>query len=289
MKKDTAAVAEEVKVAAVEAPVLEEGFEGLDDMGIEATVTSLPFVSLLQALSPAVSSGEVEGARAGLLINSMTSELYGQSLEVIVYRPWRSRCIMPPREEGSFPICSTLDMKQGIHQDLGLKDCATCELKGISNDSCRDQYWFIVAPANDPSNLMRMNMWKSSAPAGRKLLSLIAAESRKYAAKAKGIYQLKFKIESKKVTSKTGNVYYVFDVSAAGMVDESISINDTLRPTFHEASALYAAHKEHFDDLIKNGGHSSSEVNEDDFAHTLEAAAAQANSESTDEDGAGLM
>lgn len=72
-----------------------EGFEGQtqDDLAI-------PFLALLQDLSPQVTDGTIPNAKAGLLFNTVTEELLGESVEFIP--GLRQRCFVEwvPRKQG---------------------------------------------------------------------------------------------------------------------------------------------------------------------------------------------
>ena len=81
-KKETAvetAVENEVIVAQNNLPIAAISFEEDSGAGIEQADSSsfaIPFITMLQAQSPAVVDETVEGAKAGLFINSITNELY---------------------------------------------------------------------------------------------------------------------------------------------------------------------------------------------------------------------
>lgn len=60
---------------------------------------AIPFILCLQPLSPVVVDGTVEGAKAGLFMNSVTNELY-EKLEVIPCSFRRSFLRWTPREKG---------------------------------------------------------------------------------------------------------------------------------------------------------------------------------------------
>lgn len=51
--------------------------------GVDKDSYAIPFLGILQPLSPAVVDGTVDGAKAGLWINSVTNELFGDSVIII--------------------------------------------------------------------------------------------------------------------------------------------------------------------------------------------------------------
>lgn len=51
--------------------------------GVDKDSQAIPFLTILQPLSPIVVDSKVEGAKAGLLANSVTNELFGESAYII--------------------------------------------------------------------------------------------------------------------------------------------------------------------------------------------------------------
>lgn len=76
-----------------------------DSTGFEQTTgadLTVPFVSVLQALSPAVTDEEPEGARPGMLINSVTRELYDADKGIVFQPAYYETTYVEwiPREDG---------------------------------------------------------------------------------------------------------------------------------------------------------------------------------------------
>ena len=73
-------------------------FGGVDGFsGVDSTTSSVPFIKLMQAISPELNKKKpeyVEGAQSGMFINNITKEAYGEVLRIIpvlferVYVEW---------------------------------------------------------------------------------------------------------------------------------------------------------------------------------------------------------
>lgn len=72
-----------------------EGFEGTSIKDL-----SIPFINVLQSLSPEVADGTIEGAKAGDLLNSVTGEILKQPLIVIPIEKEESWVEWVPRTKG---------------------------------------------------------------------------------------------------------------------------------------------------------------------------------------------
>lgn len=77
-----------------------EGFEGADKDSF-----AIPFLAILQKMSPQVDEGDgayIEGAKAGMIFNTVTQELYDgkTGVEVIPCKPHRSFIEWVPRDGG---------------------------------------------------------------------------------------------------------------------------------------------------------------------------------------------
>lgn len=85
MKKEVAVVEQVTSLAVVNEAMFADGEAG---MGFE-TVTSknmaIPFIKLLQALSPQVKKGgsKIEGAEVGMFYNTVTQEVYGTQIRIV--------------------------------------------------------------------------------------------------------------------------------------------------------------------------------------------------------------
>lgn len=209
-------------------PVEEEssGIEGFEEDSL--SLTSYPILTLAQALTPETSV-EDSGIRAGMLMNSVTREPIGKSLEVIVYKMWRSLCKMPPRADGSFPLCYSVDRVQGSTNGK----CAACPYMQSTKDRCKDQHYFVIAPADEPNNIMRMIMWKSSSPEGRKLSNILKAECSRH---QRNIWGVTVNISSVQEESKQGAKYFVFKVSPGRVLTKEEEAE--LRPNYVLATSL---------------------------------------------------
>lgn len=73
-----------------------EADAGLGTEGVDKDSQAIPFLAVLQALSPAVADGTVEGAKPGMLMNTVTNELMDSAVIVPVafqrrYVEWAPR------------------------------------------------------------------------------------------------------------------------------------------------------------------------------------------------------
>ena len=73
-----------------------EADAGMGTEGVDKDSQAIPFLAVLQALSPAVADGTVEGAKPGMLMNTVTNELMGSAVIVPVafqrrYVEWAPR------------------------------------------------------------------------------------------------------------------------------------------------------------------------------------------------------
>lgn len=78
-----------------------DGGVGFDE-GVDAGAYAIPFLSILQALSPQVQRGKPEqipGAQPGMLFNTVTKELF-ETVQVSVLRRTHTFCVWTPRDDG---------------------------------------------------------------------------------------------------------------------------------------------------------------------------------------------
>lgn len=244
------------------APAVEEetlGREGFEEE--EVRLSNLPVITVTQSLTPEVVEGEIEGMKPGILMNSVTKEPLGVLQKMRIYRMWNARVMLPPRGEGNFPICSSVDGKTGSKYGR----CAACMHKGISSSSCRDQGYFIGALADEPESLVRLIMWKSSRTSGRKLVKLLTDESKKHDTP---IYSVVVNvIAAKRRNEKQNATYWIMDVeldSTTTDIDELKAI----RPYFLEACELRERNISEFNAYLEQAKAEATE--EEEFGKTLE-------------------
>lgn len=214
--------------------------EGFEDS--EVTLTSYPVITIAQSSTPEIQDG-AEGLSLGCLMNSVARNSLGSEMEVVVYKAWKSRVLMPPREQGSFPICYSVDGAVGSKG----KKCSTCPHISFGKDNCRDQVYLLVAPVNDPTNIFRLIFWKTSATMGKKFLKIAQAEGQK---KGIPLYGMTFKLSTlKKRNEAQKSTYYVFNIELANFLDKATYLG--LRSTFLVANDLRNKNVETFYEFIE--------------------------------------
>lgn len=274
MAKTTKTTDEEVQgLGAVDQ--VEEGFgrEGFEEE--EVRLSNLPVLTVTQSLTPEVVDGEIPGMKAGILMNSATKEPLGVSQKVRIYRLWNARVMLPPRGEGSFPICSSVDGKTGSKYG----NCAGCPRKGFTADSCRDQGYFIGALESDPTQLIRLIMWKSSRANGRKLVKILSDKSKEHNTP---IYSVVVTVSAvKKKNEKQNATYWVMDVEFDSVTTDMEELKG-IRPNFLEASELRERNIAEFAALVEQLKAEATEA--DEFGKTVEDAEEGADAVSADAD-----
>lgn len=272
MAKTTKTTDEEVMVAT---QVEEEGFgrEGFEEE--EVRLSNLPVLAVTQSLTPEVVDGEIPGMKAGILMNSATKEPLGVSQKVRIYRLWNARVMLPPRGEGNFPICSSVDGKTGSKYG----NCAGCPRKGFTQDSCRDQGYFIGALESNPSQLIRLIMWKTSRANGRKLVKILSDKSKEHNTP---IYSVVVTVSAeKKKNEKKNATYWIMDVEFDSVTTDIEELKE-IRPYFLEASELRERNIAEFAALVEQLKAESAES--DEFGKTVEDVEEGTEVEQTDAD-----
>jgi hypothetical protein len=236
--------------------------EGFEDS--EVTLTSYPVITIAQSSTPEIQEG-TEGLSLGCLMDSVARTSLGSEMEIVVYKAWKSRVLMPPREQGSFPLCYSVDGAMGSKG----KECSTCPHVRFGKDNCRDQVYLLVAPVNDPKNIFRLIFWKTSATMGKKFLKIAQAEGNK---RGIPLYGMTFKLTTaKKRNEAQKSTYFVFNIELANFLDKTVYLG--LRPTFLVANDLRNNNVKTFYDFIeavKNPSVDEGEVPaEDEYATGL--------------------
>lgn len=190
------------------------GMEGFEESAI--TLQTLPILALAQSQTPEVVEGEIEGLKAGVLMNNTTKMPLGSEIELIAYKLWPGRTKFPPRGDNGPIECFSPDGVCG--RTYG--KCAECGFRDFSlKDKCQDQKFFVVAPVDNPHELYRLIFSKSNFKVGKTLENTLKAECQK---NKFPIYGVKFKLTTKRVKNESSNSYYfVFEVKPSGLVDKA--------------------------------------------------------------------
>lgn len=214
------------KAAAAQDNMELEGFEEQ-----ELTIQSLPVLALAQSQTPEVAEGEIEGLKAGVLMNNVTKQPLGDSLELIVFKMWTGRTKFPPRGDNGPIECWSPDNTTGITYG----DCKTCAFASFDiKDRCLEQNFFVVGLANNPRELYRLIFAKSNKRTGETLGKTLRIECSKTQSP---IYGVKILLTTKRVKNEKANAYYyVYEVKPNGMVEDDKLAE--LRPIFLELTEL---------------------------------------------------
>lgn len=236
MSKTTGQVQEVVEeVLAADSEINEmEGFE--EDA---LTLQSIPVMALAQSQTPEVVEGEIEGLKAGVLMNSTTKQPMGDKVEVVVYKMWVGRTKFPPREDNGPIECYSPDGVKG--RTYG--ECKTCAFSDFNlKDRCLEQNFFLVAPVDNPSEVYRLIFAKSNKRAGQTLVNTLRSECAKT---KRPIYGVKIAISTKRVKNEKANAYYyVFETKVAGLIEKDAFLD--YRPTFLQMTEIRKASLEDF-------------------------------------------
>ena len=217
MSKENEAVKESMEL---------EGFEEQ-----ELTIQSLPVLALAQLQTPEVQDGSIEGLKAGVLMNNVTKQPIGETVELIVFKMWNGRTKFPPRGENGPLECWSPDTITGITYG----ECKNCAFAAFDmKDRCLEQNFFIVGRADNPRELYRLIFAKSNKKTGEMLGKTLRIECSKTKSP---IYGVKIILSTKRVKNEKQNAYYyVFEVKPSGMVTEDQLAE--LRPIFLELTEL---------------------------------------------------
>lgn len=151
------------------------------DEGVDAGAYAIPFLLVLQALSPCVQAGKpefIDEARPGMLLNSVTKELF-TAIDVSVVRRTHTLCVWNKREDGAGFIREYEATPEAMlqYQDLPMDD----KNRRISKDDeeiteHRNFYCQIIRNGGATEPLL-VSMAKSQLKTAREWNSLIAMRS----------------------------------------------------------------------------------------------------------------
>lgn len=209
-----------------------EGFN-LDDFieGAELTLSQIPTLKLIQALTPEVTSGEYPDIRPGMFIDDVTKEVIGTDVEFRLVMMWRQRVKFPPRESGQTAIeCSCPTVSKGAVGDIGTTygHCKTCNFYNFdSKEHCNAQYTLVVALDNDPNKLYRIIVSRTSASAGKNFSDAFATQYNRFAKYRLPLFMFRGVLSAKKAKNNKINATY--------FVNELKVIPETEVPTMEES------------------------------------------------------
>lgn len=194
---------------------------GSEDVGMQDII--LPRIDVLQAISPQVKKKDpkyIEGAEQGQIFNTVTGELYGDSLVFIPVKFVREFIIWKDREagggfKGAFP---TAHEAEDAMRDLEPEDVPVCEIV-----ETHVHYVLLVKPDGRLEEAV-LSMAKSKRKISKKLNTLVQLGTGDRFARA-------YKLSAVEAESAKGE-YWSFDVSPVGWVSEA---------QYHKGEAVYKA------------------------------------------------
>lgn len=193
----------------------QDGGVGFDE-GLDAGAYAIPFLGLLQGLSPAVTRGTpeyIEGAAPGLIINSVTKEI-SEHVIVSVVRRTHTICRWTPRDAGGgfigeseADVQSLRELESITPDDKGrrIKD-------GVEYTEHRNFYVQIIKPdtAAEPALI---SMTKSQLKHARQWNTLIGLKSARAANGMPVSISEQWKLGASLQKNKKGDQWYGWSIS----------------------------------------------------------------------------
>jgi hypothetical protein len=111
------------------------GFEN-----VKASDTIVPRIAVAQAISPQVTKGDpsrIEGLEVGQFFNTVTEEIYGETVNVTPLLEFPSRIFFPPRGSNDPIRCSTKDLDADgrlINGSITPQGCDLCPYSKFGDD-----------------------------------------------------------------------------------------------------------------------------------------------------------
>lgn len=243
-KENQVQVRKSTAVAAVPAYINQGIGRGSEDVGIEDIV--IPRIELVQALSPCLKPSDaqyIEGAKVGMLFNSVTRELYGTSVNVVpvLFRKeflcWRNR-----KKGGGFA---------GAYPTLDEANARIKEEQNPEEWEANEHAQQIVLVLKDGGRTEEcvVSMSRTKLKVSKQWNSLIRING---GDRFSRVYTL-FGVEA---TNANNESYYNYGVANAGFPDE---------PTYKKSIALYNSIKSGDRSVVLDVGDGNEEVGSSDF------------------------
>lgn len=217
------------------------------DFGIEGggmTLSGIPIMKLTQAMTPEVQDRDKKDIYAGIFMNDSTKTALGETVEVRVLRMWKCRAKFFPRDSGQTNVECTCPTFRDPEGDFGSQygNCAKCPFNNFDAvDHCQQQYHIIVSLADNPTEMYRIILSKSSYKVGRKLEQGLRAIGSRY--RKQPVYMFKVLVSAVEEYNKRVNAkYYVYKLDvvppAPGEPLLPEELADEFREVFMEAAEL---------------------------------------------------
>lgn len=217
----------------------------VDDFGIEGmklTLSQIPVLKLTQAMTPEVQDREFKDIYAGMFINDVTKEALGDTVSARIMRAWRCRTKFAPRESGTTQVecsCPTFMSAEGdTGSEYGL--CARCMYNNFNEaDHCQTQYCMIVALDDNPHDLYRIILSRTSYKVGRTVDSALQVLRNKYRNMPSYMFKITITAEEA-VNRKINSRYYVYNIKVDTPKPEDFEMAEDLAAEFKDSFRMVA-------------------------------------------------
>ena len=188
---------------------LQEGHRGSEDVGMKDII--LPRIDVLQALSPQIKKKDpkyIEGAEQGQLFNTVSGELYGDSIKFIPIKFSREFIVWKDRDSGG-----------GFNGSFPTEDAALIEIDKLESPESYEvveTHVHFVLLVHDDGRVEEavLSMAKSKRKVSRKLNTLVQMVNCDRFARM-------FKLTAVEASGNKGE-YWTFDVTSLGYVSEDL-------------------------------------------------------------------
>jgi hypothetical protein len=217
-----------------------EDYAGAGTENADKDSFAIPFLVVLQPMSPAVVEGTVPGAKAGMLMNSVTNELY-ESVYVVPCHFQRRYVRWAPREmgggyKGEFNVAEVETggmIEKGVVKKIDnrlyfpLEDGSVNEKKCDKLADTRNHFVLLLrSPEDIIGSPAVMAMASTQIKASKKLNALIQGQTliskRNGAPFNPPAWAFKYKVGTTKKTNDKGT-WFVVDVESAGETNPFVS------------------------------------------------------------------
>lgn len=212
--------------------------------GAQMTLSQIPALKLTQNMTPEVTSRDYPDIYAGMYINDLTKEVISDDKGEVRFRlisMWQSRVKFPPRESGNTSIecsCPTYNARTRGLGDVGTTygDCAKCMYNNWdSKEKCTPQYTLVIALNDNPHDLYRVILSRTSYKAGSTFSSALKTLMYRFAKEKLPLFMFEGILTAKEVKNPRINAMYFVSNLEAAPVKEAPTMDESLREEFTQA------------------------------------------------------
>ena len=196
-----------------------DSLQGFEDLTTDTM--AIPFVRLLQTLSPQVdedSSDYIEGAKPGMFFNTVTNELYGKEIEVVVIKFEHIYIEWKPERGGLVGYHSP------EHAEEIAADKTFGNWKTASGNQLQENFvYYVLIAGHEQEGVMILSMSSSALKEARKWNRRMRNHVMPNGKKALPYY-LVWKLTSEKRSNDKGS-WYGFDIDLSGYVTKELYLS----------------------------------------------------------------